>query len=137
MAGKIYYAKALISYYVNGRLVQTQTDGVPITILPQPKLTLNYFVPHNILSNTPFKLAVTVENSGYGEARNLNIDSGQLQITANQAGLLTDFEILSSSFGTNAAILSVWNLAISHPRPTAKQQIQLRMRSSVPGHLQK
>jgi hypothetical protein len=101
MAGKIYYAKALISYYVNGRLVQTQTDGVPITILPQPKLTLNYFVPHNILSNTPFKLAVTVENSGYGEARNLNIDSGQLQITANQAGLLTDFEILSSSFGTN------------------------------------
>jgi hypothetical protein len=102
MEGKVYYAKALISYYVNGRLVQTQTDGVPITILPQPKLTLNYYVPHKILSNTPFKLAVTVENSGYGEARNLNIDSGQLRITSNQAGLLTDFEILGSSFGSSS-----------------------------------
>ncbi|NLB81379.1 MAG: PKD domain-containing protein, partial [Clostridiaceae bacterium] len=98
--GKVYYAKALISYYVNGRLVQTSTEAVDITIMPQPKLKLNYYVPHKILSNTPFRLGVTVENSGYGAAKNLAIDSGKLEITSNQAGLLTDFEILTSSFGS-------------------------------------
>ena len=100
VTGKLYYAKALISYYVNGRLVQTQTEGVEITIVPQPKLTLNYYVPHTVLSNTPFKLAVKVSNSGYGEAKNLIIDSGKLEISSNQSGLLTDFEILGSSFGS-------------------------------------
>ncbi|MBP5166947.1 MAG: PKD domain-containing protein [Oscillospiraceae bacterium] len=98
--GQVYYASALVSYYVNGKLVQTETDGVPITILPQPKLTLNYFVPHNILSNMPFRLGVTVENYGYGEAMNLNITSGQLQIDSNQSGMITDFEIIDSSFGS-------------------------------------
>ena len=80
-------------------LPRTMTEGVPITILPQPKLTLNYFVPHNILSNTPFRLGVTVENTGYGEAMNLNINSGQLKVESNQSGMITDFEIIGSSFG--------------------------------------
>jgi subtilase family serine protease/uncharacterized membrane protein len=100
--GKVYYASALVSYYVNGKLVQTETEGVPITILPQPKLTLNYFVPHNILSNTPFRLGVTVENYGFGEAMNLNITSGQLRIDSNQSGMITDFEIIDSSFGVRS-----------------------------------
>ncbi|MCR5825471.1 MAG: fibronectin type III domain-containing protein, partial [Oscillospiraceae bacterium] len=100
--GRVYYASALVSYYVNGQLVQTETEGVPITILPQPKLTLNYYVPHNVLSNTPFRLGVTVENHGYGEAMNLNINSGQLKIESNQSGLVTDFEILGSSFGSSS-----------------------------------
>ncbi|MBQ6908232.1 MAG: PKD domain-containing protein, partial [Clostridia bacterium] len=100
--GRTYYASALVSYYVNGKLVQTETEGVPITILPQPKLTLNYFVPHDVLSNTPFRLGVTVENYGYGEAMNLNINSGQLKIESNQSGMITDFEILGSSFGSSS-----------------------------------
>ncbi|MBR3640884.1 MAG: cellulose 1,4-beta-cellobiosidase, partial [Oscillibacter sp.] len=100
--GKVYYASALVSYYVNGQLVQTETEGVPITILPQPKLQLHYFVPHNVLSNTPFRLGVTVENYGYGEAMNLNINSGQLKIESNQSGLITDFEIVGSSFGSSS-----------------------------------
>jgi hypothetical protein len=101
-AGKTYYAKANISYYVNGKLVETQTDSVPIVIVPQPKITLNYFVPQKILSGVPFKLGVVAENSGKGYARNLIIDSGKLEITTNQAGLLTEFEIIGGSFGTSA-----------------------------------
>ena len=118
--GRTYYASALVSYYVNGKLVQTETDGVPIVILPQPKLTLNYFVPHTVLSNTPFKLGVTVENYGFGDAMNLNITSGKLRIDANQSGMITDFEILDSSFGAQSG--SEFTLSFGNV-PAATQEI--------------
>jgi hypothetical protein len=79
--GAKYYAKALITYYVNGKFVETSTEGVEITIYPQPQVTLTYYVPHKILSGIPFKLGVTATNDGKGWARNLNIDSGKLEIT--------------------------------------------------------
>ncbi|HEX2925610.1 MAG TPA: CARDB domain-containing protein, partial [Ruminiclostridium sp.] len=97
--GKIYLVKAIISYYVNGRYVETQTKQEEIRILPQPKIKLHYYVPHNITAGVPFRLGVTAENTGDGLARNLVIDSGKLNITTDQAGLLTEFEIIGTSFG--------------------------------------
>ena len=130
--GKTYYASALVSYYVNGQLVQTETEGVPITILPQPQLELNYFVPHNILSNTPFRLGVTVENYGFGEAMNLNINSGQLKIESNQSGMITDFEILESSFGSQSG--SEFKLAFGNvPAATREFNEQTGEWDIVPG----
>ncbi|HPF19655.1 MAG TPA: hypothetical protein PLY08_08810, partial [Bacillota bacterium] len=64
-----------VSYYVNGTFVETSTEGVAITIYPQPQVTLDYYVPHKILSGIPFKLGVTATNNGSGWARNLSIDS--------------------------------------------------------------
>ncbi|MBQ7522918.1 MAG: PKD domain-containing protein [Oscillospiraceae bacterium] len=43
-----------------------------------------------------------MENYGFGEAVNLNINSGQLKIESNQSGMITDFEILESSFGSQS-----------------------------------
>ncbi len=100
--GKKYYAKALITYYVNGKFVETSTEGVEITIFPQPQVTLNYYVPHKILSGVPFKLGVTAVNDGKGWARNLAIDSGNLEITTNQSGLLTEFKIIGGSWGSSS-----------------------------------
>ena len=66
-------------------------------------MTLNYYVPHKILSGVPFKLGVTATNNGKGWARNLQIDSGKIEITTNQAGLLTEFEIIGGSWGSSAS----------------------------------
>ncbi|TYQ15580.1 UNVERIFIED_CONTAM: fibronectin type III domain protein [Acetivibrio alkalicellulosi] len=99
--GKVYLARAIVSYYVNGRYVETQTQPEEITIYPQPKIKLNYYIPGKVQSGQPFRLGVVAENMGYGEAKNLVIDSGQLSISANQPGLLTEFNILETSFGSN------------------------------------
>jgi hypothetical protein len=99
--GKLYYAKAVISYYINGRYVETQSKSEEITILPQPKIKLNYYVPHRVTANQPFRLGVMAENLGDGAANNLVIDSGQLEFKSNLAGLLTRFEIIGTSFGNS------------------------------------
>ncbi|TYQ18185.1 UNVERIFIED_CONTAM: PKD domain-containing protein [Acetivibrio alkalicellulosi] len=101
LEGKVYLAKAIVSYYVNGRYIETQTQPEEITIYPQPKIKLNYYVPKDIISGEPFRLGVVAENTGYGIAKNLVIDSGQLNITTNQAGLQTNFVIRETSFGSN------------------------------------
>jgi len=109
-AGETYYAKAVISYYVNGRYVETETHAEEITIVPQPKIKLHYYIPHKIIANQPFRLGVTAENVGYGTAKNLVIDSGQLEIKTNQAGLSTDFRIIGTSFGSSSGNRFTLNL---------------------------
>jgi len=74
--GQTYLARAIVSYYVNGRYVETETEPQEITIKPQPKIKLTYYVPGKILSGQPFRLGVVAENVGYGTAKNLVIESG-------------------------------------------------------------
>jgi len=98
--GKPYYVKAVLTYYQNGRLKEVVTNEVEITVHPQPKLYLHYYIPREVEGDVPFKLGLLVENDGDGIATNLKIDSGQPQIVDNQAGLLIDFRIVGSSFGS-------------------------------------
>ncbi|MCY2954352.1 MAG: PKD domain-containing protein [Planctomycetota bacterium] len=98
--GRKYLAKAVLSWFVDGRLKEMQTNAVEITVHPQPRLRLHYYVPKNVLADEPFKLGVLVENEGDGIASNLRIDSGQPKIVENVAGVPINFQILSSSFGS-------------------------------------
>ena len=100
LAGKSYRVKAVMNYYVDGRLTQTQTNSVEITVHPQPKLYLHYYVPEDVLADVPFKLGVLIENEGDGIARNLKIDSAQPEMAENESGLLIEFRIVGSSFGS-------------------------------------
>ncbi len=99
LSGKKYYVKAVMSYYVDGRLKETQTNQVEITVHPQPELYLHYYIPKDVEADLPFKFGLLVENEGDGEATNFKIDSGQPEIIENEAGLLIDFEIVGCSFG--------------------------------------
>ncbi|MEJ2392693.1 MAG: CARDB domain-containing protein, partial [Gammaproteobacteria bacterium] len=100
--GKSYWVKAILSYYVDGRLKEVQTNAVEITVHPQPKLYLHYYIPRDVLAGEPFKLGLLVENQGDGIARNLKIDSGQPRIVDNLSGLKVDFAIVGSSFGSTS-----------------------------------
>ena len=82
--------------------VQTSTQAVEITVQPQPSLTVDYFLPHKVYPNVPFNLEVVVKNSGYGAARNVVLDSSQLEIVENKSGLVGTWQIVDTSFGASS-----------------------------------
>ena len=67
---------------------------------PQPRLTVDYYLPHKIYPNASFRMGVSVTNSGTGTAKNVILDSSQLEIISNTSGLRSEWQIVSSSFGS-------------------------------------
>ncbi len=81
-----------------------------ITIYPQAKLELNYFLQRDVIGEDPFNpqdnipsepavLGLLVTNTGLGVANNLSISTGQPQIIENQKGLLDTFTIIGTQVG--------------------------------------
>ncbi len=101
-------------YYVSGRFRYTQSGtalsvplaAVAITVLPTPRLLVDYFHERDVFSDDPFtdvvepsipfNLAVMLRNKGYGWAKNFRITSAQPQIVENEKGLLIDFQIIAT-----------------------------------------
>ncbi|KAI2491476.1 Coagulation factor 5/8 C-terminal domain [Fragilaria crotonensis] len=93
-------------YYQDGVLTSTTMNPDTILVSPDPQLDLLYFHEYDIFGDDPFtppieppvpyKLAVLVKNSGYGDAQGLRIMSGQPEIIDNEKGLLVDFKIISA-----------------------------------------
>jgi len=104
---KLYYVGASLSYSVGGVAKTLKVDPDTIYVEPMPKLTLDYFLPHDVYADdpftpqvepsVPFTLGVRVANSGFGQASNLKIDSAQPQIVENKQGLLINFALIGSS----------------------------------------
>jgi hypothetical protein len=123
-------------YYQDGLLTSITMNPDTILVSPDPQLDLLYFHEYDIFGDDPFtpqieppvpyKLAVLVKNSGYGDAQSLRILSGQPEIIDNEKGLLVHFKIISAelagqpvqpsldvNFGTVPALSSkvgVWTL---------------------------
>ena len=95
-----------LRYRQAGQLVSVPLSPVTITVLPSPRLTVQYFHQRDVFSDdpftpaiepsVPFSLAVMVQNKGAGAARNMRITSAQPQIIENEKGLLVDFNILAT-----------------------------------------
>ncbi|KAI2492738.1 hypothetical protein MHU86_21813 [Fragilaria crotonensis] len=126
-------------YYQDGLLTTSVMYPDTILVSPDPRLDLLYFHEYDIFGDDPFtpevepsvpyKLAVLVKNSGYGDAQGLRILSGVPEIIDNEKGLLIDFKIISAelagqpsepsfdvNFGTIPAMSSavgIWTLTSS------------------------
>ncbi len=100
--GRDYFVSAILTYFVRGKLVQTETESVKITVHPQPKILLHYYIPQNVFIFEPFKLIVEAENIGEGTARNLRIASAQPEIVDNESGLKAAWKVLAVSVGESA-----------------------------------
>lgn len=103
-----------VEYTVGGVITYTQgtttfnipVENVPITVRPDAALSLKYFHQRDVVSDDPwtdpiepaqpFKLAVLVENHGFGDARNLKIVSSQPEIVDNEKGLFIDFKVIGT-----------------------------------------
>ena len=131
LAGKTYYVKAVMSYFVGEGFHQVITNEVAIVIHPQPKLYFHYYIPANVLANEPFKLGLFVENVGDGIAHNLKIASGQPKIVENDSGLLIKFEIVGCSFGSQTG--DVITLVMGDVQPHADVNGYWIMTSTLDG----
>ena len=94
-SGRLYQVTADISYTLNGHRYHFTTQEVEITVKPQPRLFLEYYVPSEVIANIPFKLAVKVTNQGNGTAQDLHIRTAQ-PVLENPSGLLIAFKILDA-----------------------------------------
>jgi hypothetical protein len=100
-----------ISYMLNGEPVTIPLFAVPITVLPEPQLYLDYFLQHDVYSQDPFtsvveppeplRLGPAGAQSRLGVANDFTITSAQPTIINNANGLLINFQIIASEVGTN------------------------------------
>ncbi|MEO6035569.1 MAG: CARDB domain-containing protein, partial [Verrucomicrobiota bacterium] len=101
-----YLVSGTLRYQQDGTEVTVPLPDVPITVLPSPRLTLQYFHQRDVFADDPFtdniepsipySLAVMVQNRGYGLAKNFHIISAQPKIIENEKGLLIDFNIIAT-----------------------------------------
>ncbi len=101
-----FFVSGQLNYVQGGTSVSVPLAPVSITVLPSPRLALNYFHQRDVFSDdpftdavepsVPFNLAVMVQNRGCGMAKNFRITSAQPQIVENEKGLLIDFQILAT-----------------------------------------
>jgi len=105
--GTAYEIGADIQYTIgssNEMSLSVEPDS--IVVKPQPRLTLEYFLPKSVIaddpntpiveSSEPFDLGLRVVNSGLGAAQNLQVESFQPRLEENDQGLLVDFRILGN-----------------------------------------
>ncbi len=88
---------------------------VTLEVNPTPQLYLDYFVQRDVYADNPFtkniveasmpaELAVLIRNDGYGDAKNVTIESAQPEIVENEKGLMIDFRL--SDYSLDAAALN-------------------------------
>ncbi|MFZ2070056.1 MAG: NosD domain-containing protein [Halobacteriota archaeon] len=96
VSGQTYNISANIAYNVGGNNFLVTTEQVEILVKPQPQLSLDYYIPSDVIANQPFKLAVKATNAGYSTAENFSIETAQ-PVIYNPSGLLVDFKIIGSA----------------------------------------
>ena len=105
--GEKYTVKATINYTIKGVEFSIETWPEEITVLPMPKLTLDYVLPRKVYGDDPmtqgiieppipFMFGVRVNNTGYGPAKNLAIDSAQPKIVSATPGANIVFKLLGT-----------------------------------------
>jgi len=108
----VYYIGGTLSYVDPvGGAVSVNIYPSTITIYPQAKLQLNYFLQQDVIGEDPSQpnvnipsepatLGMLVTNVGGGTANNLSITTAQPQIVENEKGLLDTFQIIGTQVGT-------------------------------------
>ena len=107
---KLYSFGGTLSYLdpFTGLEVTRDLFPVTLTVKPSPNLKLTYFMQRDILGDDPLtvnkvepsvpaEFALLIQNTGAGDATNVNMVTNQPEIVDNEKGLAIDFELLSST----------------------------------------
>ena len=113
--GQSYRVSASISYEYQGSTHSYDTPAETITVLPMPKLVVDYEAPYVVMAGKPAKIRVRVTNTGHGPANGLTIASAQPQIVDNPNGVPVSFAITGSSPTGDPAGFQPGEMTISFP----------------------
>ena len=101
-----YTVGGTLTYLDNGTPVTVPLAATRITVHPLPQLKLDYFHQRDVFADDPwtpvvepmipYNLAVMIQNTGHGVAKQMRIVSAQPQIVENESGLFIDFKIIST-----------------------------------------
>jgi hypothetical protein len=141
-SGKLYYIGARLKYSLNGEEQTVEVAPDFITVKPQPKIELDYFLKRDVYADDPFtdliepaepfSLGVRVKNTGKGSAKNVTIDSAQPRIVENKEGLLIGFKILDS-FVDNEPAAPTLLINFGEIKPTKARVGRWRMETTLAG----
>ncbi|MCQ3830612.1 calcium-binding protein [Microbulbifer elongatus] len=111
--GELFFVGATLSYSYGGKEEVVEVAPDSIVVKPQPLLTLDYFLTHEVIGDDaftaeveppePYTLGVRIDNSGFGSANKVKIESAQPRIVDNEQGLAIDFTITNSFVENQAA----------------------------------
>ncbi len=108
--------QAIIRYKLNGQDKVLETEKATITIQPQPRIIIDYFVPNYVLGGQTFDWIVVATNVGYGTAHNFRVETPQPKILKQSERYPTDFTLIGPStlnFGNLAPgqqVQGVWRI---------------------------
>lgn len=140
------------TYFVTGSFQYAPPSGGEVTtvplfpteiqVLPNPSLTLKYFLERTVYSNDPFtperelavpySLGLMVTNTGGGAARELTLTSSQPRIVENERGLLIDFNIIGTKLN-NRGLNPSLTINFGDIGPGATSVAQFIMTASLQG----
>ena len=127
-----------------GTTVEKTLFPVTLEVNPSPDLYLHYFMQRDILGDDPLtepiepiipaELAVMVENNGYGEARNVRIESAQPEIVDNEKGLAIHFELIGSNLNGEPTQLGLTDIDFGSIAPKSTKIGQWWFTADLMGH---
>jgi hypothetical protein len=101
-----YRVSGRLRYAVGGAPIEIPLYPVTITVLPNPSLSLEYFIETRVYSDdpftpeieptVPFSLGLWAKNNGGGTAGDVRVESAQPRIVANESGALIDFQLIGT-----------------------------------------
>lgn len=119
MVEKPYSFGGTLSYVdpFTGLTVTRTLAPVVLTVKPSPNLDLTYFMQRDIKGDDPLTEAIEpceeaefsllINNTGYGDATDVQMFTEQPQIIENEKGLLIDFELMSSQLNGGEKTLAL------------------------------
>jgi pimeloyl-ACP methyl ester carboxylesterase len=119
---------------------------VPVTLQvnPSPDMYLHYFVERDIIGDdaftsevepsVPARLAVMIENDGYGQAQNVKIQSAQPQVIDNEKGLALQMRLIGTKLQGSATNWGLSNIDFGNIPPLSTRVGEWLFTSNLLGH---
>ena len=117
---------------------------VTLDVNPSPDIYLHYFMQRDILGDdaltapiepiVPAEFAVMVQNTGYGTAQGVRIESAQPKIVENQKGLAINFALIGSNLNGQPRQLGLTNIDFGNIAPKTAAIGQWWFTSDLLGH---
>ncbi len=137
----------ILSYFDEdlGETVSITLNPVTLEVNPSPDLILDYFLQRDIIGDDPLteqivepsipaELSLMITNDGFGEAKNVSVESMQPRIIENEKGLAIDFEMIGSSFNNQPKQLGLLAVDFGTINPKSSSIGQWYFTSSLMGH---